>query len=445
MCSFFERSNAVLYQQWCYNIAMFQDKEVTLSQDQHEVATRAVLQRKGLDDLFDPAAKPGGGKGVGIQWRCFVRSRSSTHVLLTLIPATLKDMKNLVLHLDQNVDSIHKTRSSQYVDFLDVEYNVVGANDAWVMECPNQAGRNNKEPGQNYLASSSSPQLVDHHQLNCRNCQAATATIAYSGGTGGGAGGSNRKRVRAFSGGSECAPAIKKYLTTATTATVSSTTGSSNHSGDDGVGGHEGGSSSEECKETQEGNEEMTTTATTGEEDEQKAAGGRSQTFSEGTVSGKLAHFMRAKRTLSDQSGGTGDQQEQDNLCADPQRCGQLYDYLNRCGGAGGMGIDDSLRYVPCRPPVVGSLALCVFTYSCSLMSLTDHVVFKKLSKDELKKDFRVIREGVRGRLGGLGVCMDDYDPDGGDDDDDISSGSGSLFPNGRSISQESFSESSLQ
>lgn len=53
VCSFFERANNVLYQHWCNSIASSQDKEVKLTADQHEVASKSVLHRKGLENIFE--------------------------------------------------------------------------------------------------------------------------------------------------------------------------------------------------------------------------------------------------------------------------------------------------------------------------------------------------------------------------------------------------------
>lgn len=308
--------------------------------------------------------------------------------------------------LDSNMEGLHKTKSSRYVDLLD--YDCTSASEI-VMECPNKIGGTAQVVSS--TSSSSSPHLYDHHQQNCRNCQQNAS----------------RKRVRAFSGGSECAPAVKKYM-----KTPSQTMGP--------PGDEENVSS---AHGPQGSAVESTTTTELSDignmkspEEQQAAATIRSQTFSEGTASGKLAQFMKAKRTLSDQSGGAGTaDHEQDNICVDPLRCSQLNEYLNRCG----LPADDS-RYVPCRPPILGSIACCLFTFSCSLMSLTEHVVFKKLSREETTRDFRSSKDSLLG-----GVVLDDFDVDTGDDDDDESSGSGTMFPNGRSISQESFSESSLQ
>lgn len=433
VCEFFERANDLLYSQWCANIAIFQDKEVKLTSDQHAVVTRAVLLRKGLGleeglEEGESLSKSMRGQRSGIQWRCFVRSNSSTHVLLTLLPATLRDAKTLLLQVDVHTESVHKTRSCRYVDFLDSESNnLLSVNEA-VMECPNKVAPS--APIVTSAGTSSSPQLVNHD--NCQNCQgSATAASIVS------ASSSNRKRVRAFSGGSECSPAVKKYLSTP--APVGGSAASSSHSGDEGDVKVPSVSSEADGQEQSQDTPASQATTAVDSDDDKKT---RSQTFSEGTVRGKLAHFIRAKRTLSDQSGGTGSgEQEQENLCSDPQRCSQLYDFLNRCGAAANGTVDDSLRYVPCRPPVVGSLALCVFTYSCSLMQLTDHVVFSKVSTDELTKDYRVTKEAITG----FGVInAEDFDMGTGDDDDDLSE-PGSVFPNGRSISQESFSESSLQ
>jgi len=59
VCNFFERANSVLYQQWCGTVAVLQDKEVQLSTEQHDAATKAVLQRKGIEETTDtPRATP---------------------------------------------------------------------------------------------------------------------------------------------------------------------------------------------------------------------------------------------------------------------------------------------------------------------------------------------------------------------------------------------------
>ncbi|ODM96718.1 Protein SZT2 [Orchesella cincta] len=392
VCHLFERANSVLYQQWCGSIASLQDKEVELTMEQHDAATRAVLQRKGIEEVTDtPRATPGTDRepytqrDKHVQWRCFVRSTSTTHVILTLLPSTLKDVKSLLLQLE-NMESIHKTKCSRYVEFLESDQ----------FPPPPEAVELSSGTESSILPPPPPPSLtssqLSHSSLTCTNCQGG------------------RKRVRAFSGG-ECAPAVKKYMT-------------------------DTNSGSSQLHQHQESGSTVSSNLQVPPDFSGDPV--RSQTFSEGTVSGKLAQFVRAKRAHSEQAAGTPSVEQEENPC-----CAQINYFLHRSGSGGGGGAtggsDDSLRYVPCRTPIIGSLGLSVFTYSCSLLSLTDHVIFKKLSRDEMVKDFRV----NKGDTIGTNV-QDEFEGD-EDDDDDLSSGSGTIFHNGRSISQESFSESSLQ
>jgi len=334
---------------------------------------------------------------IDVQWRCFVRSTSTTHVILTLLPATLKDVKCLLLQLE-NMDSIHKTRSSRYIDFVDTEQCVQ----------PPEGGELSNSADPCSTPAPQTPSLISasnfsHSSLICQSCQGS------------------RKRVRAFSGG-ECAPAIKRYLA----------------DGDCAIGHHHHHHHHHHHDNVCGSNLQVPTDSSSGDPI-------RSQTFSEGTVSGKLAHFVRAKRAHSEQAAGTGSggggvELEQEISC-----CSQVNYFLQQSPSIGGGvgGSDDSLRHVPFRSPIIGSLGLSLFTFSCSLLSLTEHVIFKKLSRDEMIKDFRLNKGDPVGPSVPQEFGADEDNED--DDEEDLSSGSGTIFPNGRSISQESFSESSLQ
>lgn len=75
------------------------------------------------------------------QWRCFIKGISTTHVILTFIPASLQDLKNLTLFETQNymenLDNGDRT-SSRGSNYSDVPIN--SANylvlPIYVFDCP---------------------------------------------------------------------------------------------------------------------------------------------------------------------------------------------------------------------------------------------------------------------------------------------------------------------
>lgn len=89
-------ANELLMENLHHHMRCIHDYELTISPEESEQFTLHVIKRhRNKSPSFCPVSE-NFKESTNPQWRCFIKGVSITHVILTFIPASLKDLKHLV-------------------------------------------------------------------------------------------------------------------------------------------------------------------------------------------------------------------------------------------------------------------------------------------------------------------------------------------------------------
>ncbi|CAG7825302.1 unnamed protein product [Allacma fusca] len=102
--SYCDEANNTLYEAWSLNISKLHDREVFFADEEHATILKIISERERIPDVnglsviqkpeldtqrLDSRRSP--------RWRCFIKGITHTHVILTLLPASYKDLKVIML------------------------------------------------------------------------------------------------------------------------------------------------------------------------------------------------------------------------------------------------------------------------------------------------------------------------------------------------------------
>lgn len=90
------KANEILMENIQNHMRLVHDHELTISQDESEQFTLHVIKRHRNKSPVSENFCKNTAESANPQWRCFIKGISITHVILTFIPASLKDLKHLV-------------------------------------------------------------------------------------------------------------------------------------------------------------------------------------------------------------------------------------------------------------------------------------------------------------------------------------------------------------
>lgn len=100
--------NKLLLENILEHLILLNDDELKLSEFESERFTSQIISKHDNSNLFNAT-----GNGTQPQWRCFVKGISVTHVILTFVPSTISDLKQL---LTMKCDFNSCTNSGHLVD-----------------------------------------------------------------------------------------------------------------------------------------------------------------------------------------------------------------------------------------------------------------------------------------------------------------------------------------